>query len=157
MGDNRRKLNEPLKLSLQLGDGNKKTNQVRVFATVKDPDKVVLVSRFELFDDNDGDYTDENLTLMPDEQSVKVTFEIRNLTDTDQTALYTPQVVTEEFLRDVTGEIVEEGLEGSLLSNDAIEGQVFVSEDLIGALHQEEELQGTVENDTILIGEIDEC
>ena len=154
----RRKLGEQLKLSLQLGDGATQTASVRVFVELKDAGKVLLEPRFELTDDADGLYTDDDVKVMPTNSAIKATYFITDSGGTDLTTLFAPAVVTEEYLRDFTGELVEDGISGSTGSGqDNIEGVASADEALIAEI-AEESLIGELSDDTILEGEVrDEC
>ncbi len=152
----RRKQGELLDIALQLGDGASQTTLVRVFVDIKDSDKVLLEPRFEIFDDADGLY-EERTRTMPSDRHIYVIYTITDTGGSNLTPLYSPAVFTEEYLRDLTGELVESGLTASAGGQDNIEGVASASEPIIADL-TDVSLLGELSDDTMIEGEIkDEC
>lgn len=151
-----KKVGDSLGLEAQLGDGATNVLTTRIFAILRELDGTNIGTEFELIHVGDGKYTDET-RVMPDFDKISVTYFIRLADGTTPSNIYIPNVLSEQFVKDVTGQIIEDSLSGGIASNDAIEGQIEVAEYLIGTIDAEETLQGIVEDDTILIGEIDEC
>ena len=152
----KRMLGELLDISLQLGNGATQTALVRVFIDIKDSNKVLMEPRFEIFDNTDGLYVERTRT-MPADRFIYVTYTITDAGGVNLTTLFQPSVVTEEYLRDTTGELVEDGISGSTGSQDNIEAVINDDPALQGEL-QDSNLIAEVTSDTILEGEIrDEC
>lgn len=153
-----RKVGDLLYLEIQLGDGG--DGSTRVFARIDEVDGTNIVPEFEIAEQLDGYYV-ENTQVMPDFDTVKVKYFIRRSNGTTPSNKYDPNFLVEEFLKDVTGQIIEDNLDApvssiSSASSQEIEGTLLDSEDLEGTV-EAGDLIGTLENDLILEGEIHEC
>jgi hypothetical protein len=153
------KLGETLPLFIQLGDGAKFPT-TRVFAQVDEIDSTPIIPIFELTNNGLGNYTDEN-QIMPTNNAVKVTYFIRKSDGTSPEVKYNPYYVTEIFLRDLTGELIEDNLDAKISGVS-----IAVPISLVGEVKDVEILTGEVEvvaieanikDNEIIFGEVHEC
>lgn len=153
-----RKVGEKLYLEIQLGDGG--DGSTRVFAQIDQPDGTNIVPEFEIAEQADGYYPEET-QVMPDQDSIKVKYYIRRSNGTTPSNRYDPNFLVEEFLKDVTGQIVEDNLDAQVSSvgvtSQDIEGTILSDNTELSGSVEAGDLIGTLENDIILEGEIHEC
>ena len=152
-----KKLGDTLELEIQLGDGAKFPS-TRVFSRIEELDGTILTSEFELNNEGDGSYTEETHT-MPTNGAIKVLYFIRKSNGTSPETKYNPRFLSEIFVRDIIGELIENNLDAKVSNiGGAVADIVAVANSdtgLEGALI-EEILLGTIEQDTIIEGVVNE-
>lgn len=156
-----KKLGDSLGLEVQLGDGAANVASTRVFAILRELDGTNIGTEFELVHVGDGKYTDET-RVMPDFSKLTVTYFIRRVDGTSPSIFYVPNVLSEQFVKDVTGQIVEDNLDAQVSSissggssnlNFDLEGTVQPDVYLVGELDTLD-IEGTINEDDIIEGEI---
>lgn len=146
-------LGDPMNLALQLFDGN---SAKRVFVDLKKVDGSLLTPRFEILHSGNGLYR-ESTKVMPVDERINAIYYVYNLDGVTLDTDYT--IAMDIYMRDLTGEIVEDNLDKKIsaitfqttqitgdLDNSDIDGEIDTSD-----------LSGTVENSTILEGVVYEC
>jgi len=96
---------------------------------------------------------------MPAISAILVTYYIRKSNGTSVETKYNPHYLTEVFLRDLTGELINDNLDAKVSTAKVTEISGTLSSDsgLSGSLSEDTILLGAIEEDTIITGEIDEC
>jgi len=149
------KLSDPLKLELQLGDGAKFPT-TRVFAKISKIDGTPIVAEFELTNNGDGNYTDEN-NVMSSDLAVKVTYFIRKADGTSSESKYNPFYLTEIFLRNLTAELIEKNLDTKVSSVQIIPVNIVATvsdpEILVGTI-ESVAIEAIIKDNEIIYGEV---
>ena len=148
-----RKLGDTLGLEVQLGDGDVRVAQTRVFADLRELDGTLIGSEFELNHVGNGKYIDTT-RVMPDYDKITVTYYIRRSDGTTPSNFYNPNSLSEQFLRDLKGQLIEDSL-SAIPTAQNIEGTV--EDDInLEANIQDEEIQGLVDTDESLTGVVND-
>jgi len=141
---------------IQLGDGGD-GGTTRVFVEYQQPDTTVLTAEFELPHLGDGVYR-EDTTLMPDEDILVVQYYIRRSNGTSPSNKYDPNYLTEVFLKDVTGQLVEDNLDKKISTLTCpTDATVTIEGNQLSAAIAESVAIEAVLKDNKLIGVVDEC
>jgi len=159
--ENLRKQGDLLYLGIQLGDRDVNAATTRVFCLIADNTGTPLEPLFEIPHISGGLYS-ENVKTMPLNEEVRVFYYINKADGVTPSNKYDPNVYLEVYMRDMSGEIVEENLDKKVsevsVSVVEIVGDLSEDNELSAQLPDEDLLQANLENDLILEGDIlDEC
>lgn len=141
---------------IQLGDGGD-GGTTRVFVEYTQPDTTVLTAEFELPHLGDGIYREE-VTTMPDEDILVVQYYIRRSNGTTPSNRYDPNYLTEVFLKDVTGQIIEDNLDKKISSIACPSDlSIAITDNKLTAQVEEFALTAVLTDNEVLIGVVNEC
>lgn len=150
------KIGQKIMPEIQLGDGGD-GGTTRVFVEYQEPDTTVITAEFELPHLGDGIYR-EDTTAMPDEDILVVQYYIRLADGTSPSNTYDPNYLTEVFLRDVTGQIVDDNLDKKISSVSCPSDlQISLIDDKLTAQVEEFALTAVLNDNEVLIGVVNEC
>jgi hypothetical protein len=148
-----KKVGDALGLEVQLGDGDNRVAQTRVFADLRQLDGTLIGTEFELIHVGNGKYTDET-RVMPDFEKISVSYYIRRADGTTPSNFFNPNFLSEQFVKDVTGQLIEDNL-SAFASSTSIEGAVDGDLELVGVV-EDEDIIGIVDSDDSLTGVVND-
>ena len=128
-----------------------------MFAKIDELDGTPIVGEFQLNKVDVGKYTSTSQT-MPAFSAIIVTYFIRKSSGSPETK-YNPHYLTEVFLRDLTGELINDNLDAKISTSKVTEvsGSTAADTGLSASLEDDVVLIGAIEEDTIITGEVNEC
>lgn len=151
MAEIKTKLSDPLLISLQLYDGSASLPK-RVFVELSNPAGVLVEPKFEIPHVINGDFRDETRDMTTDDYLVAQYF----VYESDGVTADEDYIINKDvFIRDITGELVED-LDAGSSSIEIIgllEGEISDSE-LNGEINSDNTLEGLVNEEYTITGEI---
>ena len=151
MAELKTKLSDPLLLSLQLFDGSASLPK-RVYVELSNPAGVLLESRFEIPHVINGDFRDETRLMTTDAYLVAQYFVYEN----DGVTADEDYIINKDvFIRDITGELVEDLDAGTstIEVTGTLTGEI-TDTNLSGEINDENILDGLVNEEYTITGEI---
>lgn len=143
-----------LLIQSQLDDG---ATDRRVFVILSNPDGSLAEPRFEIPHVINGDYRDETRVMPSDKSYLTAQYFVYQPNAIDLDDSYTLE--KDIFVRDLTGEIIDEGGIGGAsvtVVNGIINGEI-TDDNIEGLILDNEEISGIIESDLTILGEINEC